>query len=49
MYGLYDKDGVLRFTCNDKEACFAYAQLFDLSSIDFSLMPLLEINEDNKN
>ena len=49
MYGLYDTEGILRFTCADKEACIAYAKLFDLSSIEFSLMPLLEINEDDKN
>ena len=48
MYGLYDMDGVLRFTCTDKEACMAYAKLFDLSSIEFSLMPLSEVKEDNK-
>ena len=49
MYGLYDIDGILRFTCSDKEACIAYAKLFDLSSIEFSLMPLIEINEDENN
>ncbi len=46
MYGLYDKDGVLRFTCSDRDACIAYAKLFDLSSIEFSLMALAEIKED---
>jgi len=49
LYGLYDTEGILRFTCNDKEACIAYAKLFDLSSIEFSLMPLSEINEDDNN
>ncbi len=44
MFGLYDKEGILRFTCTDKEACIAYAKLFNLSSIEFSLMPLLESN-----
>jgi len=49
LYGLYDTEGILRFTCTDKEACIAYAKLFDLSSIEFSLMPLSENNEDNQN
>ena len=49
MYGLYDTEGILRFTCADKEACIAYAKLFNLSSIDFSLMPLSEIKEDEEN
>ena len=49
LYGLYDTEGILRFTCTDKEACIAYAKLFDLSSIEFSLMPLSENNEDNPN
>jgi len=49
LYGLYDTEGILRFTCTDKEACIAYAKLFDLSSIDFSLMPLSEIKEDEDN
>ena len=31
---------------SDKEACIAYAELFDLSTIEFSL---LEINEDDNN
>ena len=42
MFGLYDNTGVLRYTCIDKEACVAYAELFDLDSID--LMPLPEPN-----
>ena len=46
LYGLYDTEGILRFTCNDKEACIAYAKLFELSSIEFSLMPLSDINEE---
>ena len=49
MYGLYDTEGFLRFTCTDKEACIAYAKLFDLSSIEFSLMPLSDINEEKDN
>ena len=49
LYGLYDTEGILRFTCTDKEACIAYAKLFDLSSIEFSLMPLSDINEEKDN
>jgi len=49
LYGLYDTEGILRFTCSDKEACIAYAKLFELSSIEFSLMPLSDINADENN
>jgi len=49
LYGLYDTEGILRFTCSDKEACIAYAKLFELSSIEFSLMPLSDITEDENN
>ena len=45
LYGLYDTEGILRFTCSDKEACIAYAKLFEISSIDFSIMPLSDINK----
>jgi len=49
LYGLYDTEGILRFTCTDKEACIAYAKLFELSSIEFSLMPLSDINDADNN
>ena len=49
MFGLYDREGMLRFTCTDKEACIAYAKLFGLSSIEFSLMSLSEFNDDENN
>tara|TARA_B100000579_G_C22137687_1_gene535034 strand:+ start:252 stop:443 length:192 start_codon:yes stop_codon:yes gene_type:complete len=49
LYGLYDIEGILRFTCSDKEACIAYARLFELSSIEFSLMTLSEIKEEDTN
>ena len=49
MYGLYDTEGMLRFTCTDKEACIAYAKLFELASFEFSLMPLSELNEEENN
>ena len=46
MYGLYDTDGILRFLGGDREACLAYAELFDLQSIGCSLMPLPEKNSE---
>ena len=48
MYGLYDRDGILRFINSDKEACLDYAALFELSSTNFCLMKLVEtIDKDN--
>ena len=38
MYGLYDKEGILRFTDSDKDACIAYAELFELSSTNYCLI-----------
>ena len=40
MYGLYDKEGILRFVDSDKEVCIAYAELFELSSTNYCLMDL---------
>jgi len=40
MYGLYDKEGILRFVDSDKEACIAYAELFELGSTNYCLMNL---------
>ena len=40
MYGLYDKEGILRFVDSDKDACIAYAELFDLGSTNYCLMYL---------
>ena len=40
MYGLYDKEGILRFFDSDKDACIAYAELFELSSTNYCLMNL---------
>ena len=42
MYGLYDKEGILRFVDSDKAACIAYAELFELSSTNYCLMDLAE-------
>ena len=46
MYGLYDKEGILRFVDSDKDACIAYAELFDLGSTNYCLMDLA--NDKNK-
>tara|TARA_B100000609_G_C17028914_1_gene337702 strand:+ start:480 stop:665 length:186 start_codon:yes stop_codon:yes gene_type:complete len=46
MYGLYDKEGILRYVNSDKDACLAYAELFDLNSQSCSLMSLHETIED---
>ena len=40
MYGLYDKEGILRFVDSDKDVCIAYAELFDLGSTNYCLMDL---------
>ena len=40
MYGLYDKEGILRFVDSEKDACIAYAELFELGSTNYCLMDL---------
>ena len=40
MYGLYDKEGILRFVDTDKDACIAYAELFELGATSYCLMDL---------
>ena len=40
MFGLYDKEGILRFVDSDKDACIAYAELFGLNSTNYCLMDL---------
>ena len=40
MYGHYDKEGILRFVDSDKDACIAYAELFELGSTNYCLMDL---------
>ena len=40
MYGIYDKEGILRFVDSDKDACIAYAELFELNSTNYCLMDL---------
>ena len=44
MYGLYDRQGILRFIDSDKEACIAYAELFELKSSNYCVMDLAENN-----
>ena len=46
MYGLYDKEGILRFVDSDKDVCIAYAELFELGSANYCLMDLA--NDTNK-
>ena len=46
MYGLYDKEGLLRFVDSDKDVCIAYAELFELGSTNYYLMDLA--NDINK-
>ena len=40
MFGLYDKEGILRFVDSDKEVCIAYAELFEISSTNYCLIDL---------
>ena len=46
MFGLYDRQGILRFVDSDKDACIAYAELFELGSTNYCLMDLA--NDRNK-
>lgn len=40
MYGLYDREGILRYINEDKNACIAYAELFEIKSTNYCLMDL---------
>ena len=40
MYGLYDREGILRYVNSDKDACLEYAALFDLNDKSYSLLSL---------
>ena len=42
MFGLYDKDGLLRFINSDRKACLEYAELFQWTSTQFCLVNLLD-------
>ena len=46
MYGLYDREGILRYVNSDKDACIAYAELFDLNAHYYLLMSLNDTIED---
>ena len=46
MYGLYDMEGILRYVNSDKDACIAYAELFDLNAQNYVLMSLNDTIED---
>ena len=48
MYGLYDKEGILRFVDSDKDACIAYAELFELSSTNYCLIDLANDTKQEK-
>ena len=47
MYGLYDKEGILRFVDSDKDVCISYAELFDLGSTNYCLMYLASDKKNN--
>ena len=50
MYGLYDKEGILRFVDSDKDACIAYAELFEVGSTNYCLMDLAyDTNKEKSN
>ena len=49
MYGLYDRDGVLRYVNADREACLDYAKLFEMNSAHCCLMNLIASIEKENN
>ena len=48
MFGLYDKQGILRFVDSDKDACIAYAELFELGSTNYCLLDLANYTKKSK-
>ena len=48
MYGLYDREGILRHVNSDKDACLEYAALFELNDKSYSLLSLNNIGDDLK-
>ena len=40
--GLYDNQGVLRFSGADRVSCLSYAELFGLKDEDFTLVTLVD-------
>ena len=49
MYGIYDREGVLRFLNSDREACIDYVKLFGLNSSHYYLMDLIVSNDKEAN
>ena len=47
MYGLYDREGILRYVNSDKDACLEYAALFELNDKNYSLLSLNNKEEFN--
>ena len=48
MYGLYDREGILRYVNSDKDACLEYAALFELNDKSYSLLSLNNTGDDLK-
>ena len=48
MYGLYDRNGLLRFVNSDRDACLDYAKLFEIDSAHFCLVNLVEKTDKKK-
>ena len=48
MYGLYDREGILRYVNSDKDACLEYAALFGLNDKNYSLLSLNNTGDDLK-
>ena len=48
MYGLYDREGILRYVNSDKDACLEYAALFELNDKSYSLLSLSNTGENLK-
>ena len=48
MYGLYDREGILRYVNSDKDACLEYAALFGLNDKSYSLLSLNNKGDDLK-
>ena len=48
MYGLYDREGILRYVNSDKDACLEYAALFGLNDKNYSLLSLNNKGDNRK-
>ena len=49
MYGLYDKDGVLRCVNSDRDACLDYAVLFEMNLSHCCFMNLISSGDKKNN